>query len=110
VRSETCRVCRGPGLNTNETLTDPLFRRKSSRHPFTRSVLIQAGGGCEVHIFPTAGFPAHSYTLTLPAVKFGRAGADSRGKASVVTPMPGKVVKVRRIYSVCDVTSTRAFS
>lgn len=58
-------------------------------------------GGCEVHVFPSSSSGGlagahHSYMLSLPAPKFGQAGGGAGGgKASVTTPMPGKVVKVR---------------
>ena len=41
-------------------------------------------GGCEVHVFPaypaSLGTGAHSYMLSLPALKFGKIGTGGGGE------------------------------
>jgi len=77
----------------------------SARVAHATVVFSQEKGGLEVHLWPEGGVEgaagagaevthaALSYRLTLPQRAFGRAGGAT-GPAAVVTPMPGKVIKV----------------
>jgi biotin carboxyl carrier protein len=68
-------------------------------------VLSQEKGGLDTYVWPEQQLPhqggpgggageAPAYKLTLPQPAFGSGSGSSGGAASVVTPMPGKVVKV----------------
>jgi biotin carboxyl carrier protein len=79
----------------------------SARVAHATVVFSQEKAGLEIHLWPEGGVEdtagagagaevthaAPSFRLTLPQRAFGRAGGAS-GPAAVVTPMPGKVIKV----------------
>lgn len=65
-------------------------------------VTLPESEGLDVYVYPDGTLPGvdpasslgRTYRLTLPATRFGKAGASGSAGNEVKTPMPGKVIKV----------------
>jgi len=74
----------------SEDPSQPNFRF-DFQDSFTSATFVHDGN--KVSVLLSGGFPEASYTFEFPKLTFGSAGGKG-GSATIITPMPGRVVKV----------------